>query len=398
MYESPTSSHFCENYPIVLVPDLANGRMMVTMSVQHPTVLVVDDDPGNIAVIGDLLRSDYQVKVANSGTRALQLARQDPVPALILLDVMMPDMDGYQVLEQLKSNSITRDIPVIFVTALDSQKDQLSGFRLGAVDYITKPIMPQVMLARVHTHLELKTARDRLADQNAWLEAEVSRRMAENDLTQLVSVRALAHLAETRDKETGNHILRTQAYVHTLAQRLRNHRRFRKLLDDHYIEVLTRSAPLHDIGKVGIPDNILQKPGPLTPDEWEIMKTHAALGAQAIEQAERDIEQPVEFLAVAKEIAHWHHERWDGSGYPDNLAGDAIPVSARLMAVADVFDALITERVYKPAMSMEKAREIITQGRAKHFDPDVVDAFLQEFATFRDVASRYQDTSGGKLP
>ncbi|MDO9478923.1 MAG: response regulator [Pseudohongiella sp.] len=363
------------------------------MSAQELTILVVDDEPSNIAVIGDLLRSDYQVKVANSGKRALQLARQDPIPVLILLDVMMPDMDGYQVLEQLKNDSITREIPVIFVTALDSQRDQLSGFRLGAVDYITKPIMPQVMLARVRTHLELKTARDRLADQNAWLEAEVTRRMAENDLTQLVSVRALAHLAETRDKETGNHILRTQAYVHTLAQRLRHHRRFKHLLDDHYIEVLTRSAPLHDIGKVGIPDSILQKPGPLTPSEWEVMKTHAALGAQAIEQAERDIEQPVEFLAVAKEIAHWHHERWDGSGYPDGLVGDAIPVSARLMSVADVFDALITERVYKPAMSLEKARDVILQGRATHFDPDVVDAFLQDFAMFREIAARHRDVS-----
>lgn len=262
---------------------------------------------------------------------------------------------------------------------------------MGAVDYITKPIMPQVMLARVRTHLELKSARDRLSVQNAWLEAEVSRRMAENDQTQLVSVRALAHLAETRDKETGNHILRTQAYVHALAMRLRNHRRFKHLLDDRYIEVLTRSAPLHDIGKVGIPDYILLKPGPLTNDEWEIMKTHAALGAQAIEQAERDIEQPVKFLSVAKEIAHWHHERWDGSGYPDGLAGEAIPVSARLMSVADVFDALITERVYKPAMSFEKAREIITQGRSSHFDPDVVDAFLREFPAFCDIASRYQD-------
>lgn len=366
---------------------------MRRMSVQHATILVVDDDPGNIAVIGDLLRPDYQVKVANSGGRALQLAAQEPIPDLILLDVMMPDMDGYQVLEKLKLNSSTCGIPVIFVTALDSQHDQVSGFRLGAVDYITKPILPQVMLARVNTHLELKSARDRLANQNAWLEAEVSRRMAENDLIQLVSVRALAHLAETRDKETGNHILRTQAYVHALAQRLRNHHRFNKLLDDHYIEILTRSAPLHDIGKVGIPDNILQKPGPLTPAEWEIMKTHAVLGAQAIEQAEQDIEQPVEFLAVAKEIAHWHHERWDGSGYPDGLAGDTIPVSARLMSVADVFDALITERVYKPAMSMKNARTIIIQGRATHFDPDVVDAFLQEFSTFRTIAARYRDAA-----
>jgi putative two-component system response regulator len=215
--------------------------------------------------------------------------------------------------------------------------------------------------------------------------------MVENDLTQLVSIRALAHLAETRDPETGNHILRTQKYVRALALRLSQHPRFSATLDTRTIDLLTKSAPLHDIGKVGIPDSILQKPGRLTLEEWVIMKTHSRLGSDAIEQAEIDVEQPVAFLSLAKEIAHWHHEKWDGSGYPDGLHGDAIPLSARLMAVADVFDALISPRVYKPAMSYEKTREIIADGSGSHFDPDIVAAFLEDFDAMTAIADQYQD-------
>lgn len=355
------------------------------------TVLVADDDPHTLAIVGELLRPNHSVRAARSGERALALARLAPLPDLILLDVVMPQPDGHAVLAQLKADPLTRDIPVIFITALDSQEDQLSGFQLGAVDYITKPISPPVVLARVRTQLELKHARDRLAGQNAWLEAEVNRRMAENDLIQLVSVRALAHLAETRDPETGNHILRTQAYVRELATQLQDHPRFAHVIDGRYIELLTRSAPLHDIGKVGIPDTILLKPGPLTPEEWAVMKTHAALGAQAIERAETDVRMEVAFLTLAKEIAHWHHERWDGRGYPDGLAGEAIPLSARLMSLADVFDALICKRVYKPAFPVEQARTLILAGRGSQFDPDVVDAFEARFDAFATIAQRLRD-------
>ena len=225
-----------------------------------------------------------------------------------------------------------------------------------------------------------------MKNQNALLEAEVTRRMAENDLTQQVSIRALAHLAETRDPETGNHIRRTQGYVRQLATTLRQHPGFADSLSENGIDLLVRSAPLHDIGKVGIPDYILLKPGRLTADEMAIMQTHAKLGSDAIEQAEQDIEMPLEFLTLAKEIAHWHHEKWDGSGYPDGLIGNAIPVSARLMAVADVFDALISPRVYKKAMPYHKARDIIIAGRGKHFDPDVVNAFVADFDCFVSIA------------
>jgi putative two-component system response regulator len=354
-------------------------------------ILIVDDDPENLVVLGGLLQPHYEVLVAPSGERALGIAAGRPAPDLILLDVMMPGMDGHAVLARLKGNPATRDIPVIFLTALAGARDEEQGLQEGAADYISKPIHPALVLARVRTQLEAKRGRDWLKDQNAYLEAEVARRMAENDLIQLVSIRALAHLAETRDPETGNHILRTQGYVRLLATRLQDHPRFAGTLDDRYIELLTRSAPLHDIGKVGIPDHILQKPGKLTPEEWTIMRTHARLGAEAIELAELDIDTTVEFLMLAKEIAHWHHEQWDGSGYPDGLAGEAIPVSARLMALADVFDALVNRRVYKVAMGLDEARAIITAGRGKHFDPDVTDAFLAGFDEFTTIALRYRD-------
>ncbi|MBI4756725.1 MAG: response regulator [Betaproteobacteria bacterium] len=347
--------------------------------------------PENLTILSDLLQPAYRVLAATSGERALRIAAGATPPDLILLDVMMPDMDGHAVLTQLRKDPATRDIPVVFLTALSDARDEERGLELGAADYITKPIQPAVVLARVRTQLEAKQARDWLKDHNAFLEAEIARRMAENDLTQVVSIRALAHLAETRDPETGNHILRTQGYVHLLATRLRDHPRFAATLDHRYIELLTRSAPLHDIGKVGIPDAILLKPGKLTPAEWEIMKTHARLGSEAIELAEQDIDRPVEFLALAKEIAHRHHEKWDGSGYPDGLSGDAIPVSARLMALADVFDALISPRVYKAPLSFGEARDIIAAGRGQHFDPDVTDAFLACFEECVAIAQRYRD-------
>ena len=353
------------------------------------TILIVDDTPENLTVLGELLQPGYRVRAANSGRRALQMVGSDPRPDLILLDVMMPEMDGFAVLDRLRGLPYARDIPVIFVTAMDGTEDEERGLELGAVDYITKPLRPSIVLARIRIHLELKKARDWLKGENSILEAEVAKRMSENQLIQDVSIHALAHLAETRDPETGNHIRRTQGYVRLLAEALRHHPRFEGQLTDHIIEALVKSAPLHDIGKVGIPDSILLKPGKLTADEWQIMKTHAALGAEAIEQAERDADRPVEFLALAKDIARHHHERWDGAGYPDRLAGDAIPLSARLMALADVFDALINRRVYKPAFSFADSHAIIAAERGRQFDPDVADAFIARFDDFVAIAKRY---------
>ncbi len=358
----------------------------------HPeaaTILVIDDSIENLYVLSELLRPLYRVLAATSGAEGLSVAAREPQPDLILLDVMMPDMDGYRVLAQLLQNPATCGIPVIFLTALTTADDEEHGLLLGAADFITKPIRPAVVNARVRTQLLAKQARDGMRDQNAALEVEVARRMRENDLTQKVSIRALAHLAETRDPETGNHIRRTQAYVRRLASALQRNPAYSASLSARAIDLLARSAPMHDIGKVGIPDHIMIKPGKLDAAEWAIMQTHAKLGSDAIEQAERDIEMPLPFLALAKEIAHWHHEKWDGSGYPDGLAGAAIPLSARLMAVADVFDALITPRSYKSAMSYAQARDIIAAASGTHFDPDVVDAFLDGFDDFVAIAGQY---------
>lgn len=355
------------------------------------TILIVDDSPENLTVLSELLQLSYIVRTATSGQKALRIADTEPRPDLILLDVMMPGMDGYQVFETLRVDPATRDIPVIFVTAMDSIEAEVYGLDLGAVDYITKPFVAPIVLARVRTQLELKHARDWLRMENFYLEAEVAKRMTENDLIQEVSIRALAHLAEIRDSETGNHILRTQGYVNQLAVFLKDYPRFSEVLDAKTIHLLTRSAPLHDIGKVGIPDAILLKPGRLLPAEWDIMKTHARLGAMAIESAEQDIDMPVDFLNLAKEIANWHHEKWDGSGYPDGLIGEAIPVSARIMALADVFDALISRRVYKEPFSYDEVYDIIKDGRAQHFDPDMVDVFLKHYRVFCDIADQHRD-------
>ncbi|NMQ20735.1 two-component system response regulator [Candidatus Competibacter phosphatis] len=358
---------------------------------ERQTILVVDDTPDNIALLSTLLKDRYKVRAANNGERALAIAAGQPRPDLILLDIMMPGMDGYEVCERLKIDPHTADIPVIFLTAKVQVEDEEFGLHLGAVDYITKPISPPIVLARVETHLTLKRARQFLQDRNAYLEAEVWRRSREVMAIQEVTIMAMASLAETRDNATGNHIRRTQHYVRVLAQHLRHHPRFTAALNDETIELLFKSAPLHDIGKVGIPDRILLKPGRLTPDEFEIMKTHAALGRDAIAAAERYLDTPDSFLRFAREIAYSHQEKWDGSGYPEGLWGEQIPLSARLMAVADVYDALISRRIYKPALPHEQAVAMIREGRDQHFDPDIVDAFLECAEQFRTIAARFAD-------
>ena len=356
------------------------------------TILVVDDSAENLALLSDLLLPLYEVRAVNSGERALRAAAGKPRPDLILLDVMMPEMDGYEVLWQLRQDPATADIPVIFVTALDTSVDEAHGLELGAVDYITKPLKPAITLARVKAQLDLKAARDWLADRNQALEAEVSRRMADNVFVQNVTIRSLGHLAEIRDPETGNHLRRTQKYVQLLCDTLRKHPRFADFLTDANIDLLVRSAPLHDIGKVGIPDHILLKPGKLTAGEWAVMKTHSDIGSFAIEQVEADAERPVAFLQCAKQIIRHHHEKWDGSGYPDALAGDNIPIPARVMALADVFDALISRRPYKEPFTLEAAAQLILEGRGVHFDPEVADAFQSRLEDFRAIAIRYADT------
>jgi len=360
---------------------------------QKAIILVVDDTPDNLTLMSGLLKDNYLVKVANSGARALKIAQSETQPDLILLDIMMPEMDGYEVCRRLKADNKTRDIPIIFLTAKTEVIDETLGFELGASDYITKPISPPIVLARVETHLAIKRVQDFLKDKNTFLNSEISKRTAEIMAIQDVTINAMASLAETRDNETGNHIRRTQRYVKVLAEKLRFNPRFAHFLnDDKTIELLYKSAPLHDIGKVGIPDRILLKPGRFEPEEFEIMKTHTTLGRDAILQAEKDLGVEMPFLKYAKEIAYSHQEKWDGSGYPEGLSGDDIPISARLMAVADVYDALISRRVYKAPMPHEKAVEIIKEGKGSHFDPDMADAFLELQDDFKKIAAAYADS------
>ncbi len=356
----------------------------------RPTVLVVDDTPQNLVLMRDLLQVRYRVKVAVSGERALGICANS-APDLILLDVVMPGMDGHEVCRRLKADPATREIPVIFLTARSEDGDEQVGLDLGAVDYLVKPIRPAILEARVRNHLMLKAAADVLRDQRAVLARQVAQRTAEIQQLQDTTVLMLASLAETRDNETGNHIARTQHYVRTLAEALCDDPRYASQLTPEAIDLLFKSAPLHDIGKVGVPDSILLKPGRLTPEEFEVMKTHTTLARDAIEATERRLGRDVPFLRFAKEIAASHHEKWDGSGYPQGLSGEAIPLSARLMAVADVYDALISRRVYKPAFPHEEAVTIIMQGRGAHFDPAVCDAFFAQREAFRAIARRFAD-------
>ncbi len=356
-----------------------------------PTLVVVDDTPDNLILMNALLRDIYTVKVANSGERCLMIAQGENPPDLVLLDIMMPDMDGYEVCRKLKENPRTRDIPVIFLTAKANVEDEEYGFGLGAVDYITKPISPPIVLARVKNHLALKATADFLRDQNEFLENQVQMRIQDVLAIQDATIQVVTSLAETRDPETGNHIRRTQFYVKALAEKLSGLPRYKGILTGQYIQILYKSAPLHDIGKIGIPDKILLKPGRFTPEEFEIMKTHTTLGYEAIERAERQLGMKVDFLETAKQIALGHQEKWDGSGYPQGLAGEAIPLAARLMAVADVYDALISRRVYKEGMAHEDALGIMRDGRGSHFDPDILDAFLEIEDKIREIAQLYAD-------
>jgi putative two-component system response regulator len=373
--------------------------MTIPPGEERPRVLVVDDTPENLQLMHALLKESYRVLLANGGAAALRLARLEPRPDLILLDIMMPELNGYTVCEALKADPETAPIPVIFLTARGEVQDEEMGFRSGCVDYITKPVSPPTLLARVANHLALKSASDQLAYNNRYLIEEVERRTREVQMVQDVTIMAMASLAETRDIETGMHIRRTQHYVRTLAERLRKMWEEKGLetasipaeLSDEIIEIMYKSAPLHDIGKVGIPDAILLKPGALDAAEFEIMKSHTTLGLETIAAAEKLLDAPSTFLSVARQIACSHHEKWDGSGYPHALAGEAIPLPARLMAVADVYDALISRRVYKEPFSHERAVSMIEAGSGSHFDPTVVSAFLIEVETFRSIAQRFQD-------
>ncbi|MBF0377859.1 MAG: two-component system response regulator [Desulfamplus sp.] len=345
-------------------------------------ILVVDDNEFNIHLIASILKDKYTLNVAMNGKDALKSVQQDK-PDIILLDVMMPVMDGYEVCRELKINSNTKDIPVIFLTALSEEEDEMRGLDLGAVDYIVKPINPKLVEKRISNHLALKYHRDNL-------ELMVAERTRMLTLTQDVTIESLGNLAEYRDQETGGHIKRTKNYVKSLALNINSNQRFKAVLTKDYIDLLTKSAPLHDIGKVGVPDSILLKPGRLTDEEFEEMKKHTIYGRDIIAASEKSLGEE-SFLTLAREIAYTHHEKWDGSGYPEGTKGDEIPLSGRIMAIADVYDALISKRVYKSPFHHAKALEIIAKGSGTHFDPDIANTFIEHENEFRLIALKYAD-------
>ena len=355
------------------------------------TIMIVEDEKANIDILLEAFKDQYQVMVALNGKTALKAIKSNQ-PDLILLDIMLPKLNGYQVCKRLKNNPKTAAIPIIFVTSMTEDTDERKGLELGAIDYITKPFNIPIVKARVENHLELKKAKEKLKDQNYILEQKVQERTKKLEQTQEVTIQSLAALAETRDDETGEHIIRTKRYVKLLANFLKDHPRFSNYLTAESIEWVYKTAPLHDIGKVGIPDRILYKEGKLNKKEFEIIKKHPAYGENAIKNAQENLGSN-SFLKFAKEIVATHHEKWDGSGYPRGLKEEEIPIAGRLMAIADVYDALVNRRVYKPAFSHQQAFEIITEGDGRtdpeHFDPDVLDAFIQLEGQFAKIARTF---------
>ncbi|HEX2957365.1 MAG TPA: two-component system response regulator [Chitinispirillaceae bacterium] len=354
------------------------------------TVLVVDDNKKNIDVVLNTLRDICDVSTALSGRTALQLARKSP-PDLILLDVMMPDLDGFEVCRILKKDPQTAEIPVLFLTGMTDVEEKLIGFDVGAVDYIIKPFEPVEMIARVKTHMALAIAKKELKAHNDILEEKVTQRTKELALTQEITIDTLAGLAEYRDPETGGHIQRTKNYVQVIADIIKDLPEYSALLNSKTINLIVMSAPLHDIGKVGTPDHILLKPGKLTPEEFEIMKIHTTIGYATLQRAEKKLGYN-SFLTYAKEIAWTHHEKWDGSGYPNHLKGNEIPIPGRIMAIADVYDALISKRVYKPPFPHTKALSIMTEGRGTQFDPLMFDMFIKQEHVIRTIAQQFADS------
>ncbi|GAB6162991.1 two-component system response regulator [Desulfothermus naphthae] len=334
------------------------------------TTLIVDDSPVNIDILKGILGDEYNIKAATNGEVALKIARKLR-PDLILLDIMMPGMDGYEVCSRLKANIETQNIPVIFITAKDEPMDETHGFEVGAVDYITKPISPPVVLARVKTHLALH-------NQKWELERLVKERTKELLETQLEIIRRLGRAAEYRDDETGMHVIRMSKYAYEIALEIG--------LDEQDAELILNVAPMHDVGKIGIPDAILLKPGKLTPEEWEIMKKHTVYGARIIG------EHPSKILKAARTVALTHHEKWDGTGYPYGLSGEDIPLIGRICAVADVFDALTSKRPYKEAWDIERAVNLILAEKGKHFDPILVDAFEKVLPSIIKIKEQYPDS------
>ncbi|SDZ80091.1 putative two-component system response regulator [Desulfuromusa kysingii] len=339
-----------------------------------PKILVVDDSRANVLILNEVLQDSYSVMAATSGLEALELVHDNESPDIILLDVVMPEMDGYETCRHLKADEKTAKIPVLFVTDKDEVEDEAKGLDLGAVDYIIKPISPPILLARVRNHLDLKRHQNKLEDL-------VIKRTMQLKEGYVDTILRLTLASEFKDEDTGKHVKRISFYTKTLAERMG--------FEPTYCEQIYFASLMHDIGKVAIPDAILLKEGPLDEQEWKIMKTHAEVGAKIL----GDSKSP--YLQMAEEIARYHHERWDGGGYPYGIKGEAIPMTARIMNIADQYDALRSQRPYKPAFDHKKAVSIITQGDGRtlpeHFDPEVLSAFVRLTDTFADIFETHKD-------
>ncbi len=357
-----------------------------------PSVLLLAEPPADRSPLARALQPLCTLEAIAPNALDFPRLSQTPLPDLILLDGDLPGTDSHRLCLRLTQGPVTQRIPVILLSQHLSADDELKGFESGAIDYIACSAPLAIQVARVKAQLARQAGGTVLSHVNQLLEQDILRRTQQVTATQDVAIIALTAMAETRDTETGNHIRRTQHYVRALSCQLQLHPRFAAFLTDSNIDMLFRSAPLHDIGKVGIPDRILLKPGRFDADETAIMKTHTTLGRDMIEHAEQLIGAKVDFLTMAKEIAYAHQEKWDGSGYPLGLCGDAIPISARLMALADVYDAIISRRVYKEGLPHAKAVQIIVEGRGQHFDPDIVDAFMGLQDEFQAIARRFADT------
>ena len=336
-------------------------------------ILIVDDTPENIDILSDILTHDYRIRVANSGERALKIIYSDEPPDLILLDIMMPGLSGLEICRRLKANPDRRHIPIIFVTAMSSVEDERRGLEMGAVDYITKPISPPIVKARVRTHLALY-------DQARELERMVLQRTEELVNTRQQIIRRLGRAAEFKDNETGNHVLRMSHYARLIA--------LAHGLGELASEIIFHTAPMHDIGKIGIPDAILLKPGPLDADEWKVMHQHPMMGAEIIGKHDNEL------LESARVIALTHHEKWDGSGYPQGLKGEDIPLEGRIVAIADVFDALVSVRPYKTAFPLDIALQMMEGQIGRHFDPALMKAFNASLPEILQIREIYADENG----
>lgn len=373
---------------------------MTNIAATFSSLLVVDDNEMNRDLLQRRLANDTtRITTAANGHEALALLQQQTFD-LILLDVMMPVMDGFEALEKIQKDERMRRMPVIMITALDDVDNAVRCIEMGAVDYITKPFNPTLLKARVSACLERKHLGDQqeryrreVEQANVHLSERVREQVRELSETQLSTIFAMSKLAESRDPETGEHLERMREYCKVLSEKLGSMSKYGEVIDSAFVENIYTASPLHDIGKVGVDDHVLLKPGKLTPDEWKLMRMHPVIGAETLREVDRQHPGNA-FLRTGIAIAESHHEKWDGSGYPYGLVGEDIPLAARILALGDVYDALTSKRCYKDAFSHEQSREMIEAQIGRHFDPDVCRAFLASENEFKRIRCEFQDPKG----